>query len=116
MLVVLGFWPAYGHSIPGHQRACRSADCCLDAAGGGRHEAGGVRGLARCDDLVPTRARRWAHPIWGLSSWRDVFAVLALVGIVYGATVALVQKDFKFVIGIFEREPHGFRPARFDER
>src|SRR5207248_4204945 len=35
-------------------------------------------------------------------------AVLAVVGIVYGATVALVQKDFKFVIGYSSVSHMGF--------
>jgi len=37
-----------------------------------------------------------------------VFAVLAVIGIVYGATVALVQKDFKFVIGYSSVSHMGF--------
>jgi NADH-quinone oxidoreductase subunit M len=35
----------------------------------------------------------------GLDSWRTVFGLFAVIGIVYGAAVALVQNDFKFVIG-----------------
>jgi NADH-quinone oxidoreductase subunit M len=35
----------------------------------------------------------------GLAAWRHELALLAVIGIVYGATVALVQRDFKFVIG-----------------
>jgi NADH-quinone oxidoreductase subunit M len=37
-----------------------------------------------------------------------VFAVLAVIGIVYGAMVALVQKDFKFVIGYSSVSHMGF--------
>ena len=44
----------------------------------------------------------------GFHSWRDVFAVLAVIGIVYGAMVALVQKDFKFVIGYSSVSHMGF--------
>ena len=44
----------------------------------------------------------------GFGSWRDVFAVLALIGIVYGAMVALVQKDFKFVVGYSSVSHMGF--------
>ena len=36
------------------------------------------------------------------------FALLALIGIVYGAMVALVQKDFKFVIGYSSVSHMGF--------
>jgi NADH-quinone oxidoreductase subunit M len=39
---------------------------------------------------------------------RDVFGLLAVTGIVYGAMVALVQKDFKFVIGYSSVSHMGF--------
>jgi len=51
---------------------------------------------------------QWALHLIGLGSWRDVFSVLAVIGIVYGATVALVQKDFKFVIGYSSVSHMGF--------
>src|SRR5207302_8803024 len=44
----------------------------------------------------------------GLGSWRDVMGLLAVIGIVYGATVALVQRDFKFVIGYSSVSHMGF--------
>ena len=44
----------------------------------------------------------------GLGSWRDVFALLGVIGIVYGALVAMVQKDFKFVIGYSSVSHMGF--------
>jgi NADH-quinone oxidoreductase subunit M len=44
----------------------------------------------------------------GIGSWRDVFAVLAVIGIVYGALVALAQTDFKFVIGYSSVSHMGF--------
>jgi len=44
----------------------------------------------------------------GLAAWRGVIAALAVVGIVYGAMVALVQKDFKFVIGYSSVSHMGF--------
>jgi NADH-quinone oxidoreductase subunit M len=51
---------------------------------------------------------QWFLHLFGFGSWRDVFAVLAAVGIVYGAMVALVQKDFKFVIGYSSVSHMGF--------
>jgi NADH-quinone oxidoreductase subunit M len=48
--------------------------------------------------LFPQGARQWA--------W--LFGLLAVVGIVYGALVALVQKDFKFVIGYSSVSHMGF--------
>ena len=44
----------------------------------------------------------------GLTSWHDVFSLLAVIGIVYGAMVALVQQDFKFVIGYSSVSHMGF--------
>ena len=51
---------------------------------------------------------QWFLHLIGFSSWREVFAVLAVIGIVYGAMVALVQKDFKFVIGYSSVSHMGF--------
>jgi NADH-quinone oxidoreductase subunit M len=50
----------------------------------------------------------WALHLLGFGSWQDVFGVLAVIGIFYGATVALVQKDFKFVIGYSSVSHMGF--------
>src|SRR4030095_398925 len=44
----------------------------------------------------------------GLAAWRETMAVLAVIGIVYGAMVALVQKDFKFFIGYSSVSHMGF--------
>jgi len=44
----------------------------------------------------------------GLAAWRNEIALLAVIGIVYGATVALVQRDFKFVIGYSSVSHMGF--------
>ena len=44
----------------------------------------------------------------GLKAWQHEIALLAVIGIVYGATVALVQKDFKFVIGYSSVSHMGF--------
>jgi len=44
----------------------------------------------------------------GLLVWRDALAWLAVIGIVYGAMVALTQKDFKFVIGYSSVSHMGF--------
>ena len=51
---------------------------------------------------------QWALHLARLSSWREVFGLLAVVGIIYGALVALVQKDFKFVIGYSSVSHMGF--------
>lgn len=51
---------------------------------------------------------QWVLHLAGFGSWREVFGVLAVIGIVYGAMVALVQKDFKFVIGYSSVSHMGF--------
>jgi NADH-quinone oxidoreductase subunit M len=44
----------------------------------------------------------------GLEYWRWWIAWIAVIGIVYGAAVALVQKDFKFIIGYSSVSHMGF--------
>jgi NADH-quinone oxidoreductase subunit M len=44
----------------------------------------------------------------GAREWQWVIATLAVIGIVYGAGVALVQRDFKFVIGYSSVSHMGF--------
>ncbi len=44
----------------------------------------------------------------GVRMWQGEIAVLAVIGIVYGAGVALVQRDFKFVIGYSSVSHMGF--------
>jgi NADH-quinone oxidoreductase subunit M len=58
--------------------------------------------------LFPAGLGAWGFHVLGFGSWRDVFALLALIGIVYGASVALVQQDFKFVIGYSSVSHMGF--------
>jgi NADH-quinone oxidoreductase subunit M len=58
--------------------------------------------------LFPHGMDPWGFSFIGLGSWRDVFALLAVIGIVYGALVALVQTDFKFVIGYSSVSHMGF--------
>jgi NADH-quinone oxidoreductase subunit M len=58
--------------------------------------------------LFPHGLDPWGWSLVGIGSWRDVFAVLAVIGIVYGALVALAQTDFKFVIGYSSVSHMGF--------
>jgi NADH-quinone oxidoreductase subunit M len=44
----------------------------------------------------------------GLRYWQNAIALLAVIGIVYGGTVALVQRDIKFVIGYSSVSHMGF--------
>jgi NADH-quinone oxidoreductase subunit M len=58
--------------------------------------------------LFPRGLDSWGFTLLGLGSWRDVFALLAVIGIIYGALVALAQTDFKFVIGYSSVSHMGF--------
>ncbi|MGH7225468.1 MAG: complex I subunit 4 family protein, partial [Gemmataceae bacterium] len=58
--------------------------------------------------LFPQGLDPWGFSFIGIGSWRDVFAILAIIGILYGALVALVQSDFKFVIGYSSVSHMGF--------
>jgi len=58
--------------------------------------------------LFPHGLDPWGCRTLGLGSWRDLLSLLAVIGIVYGAMVALVQKDFKFVIGYSSVSHMGF--------
>jgi NADH-quinone oxidoreductase subunit M len=51
---------------------------------------------------------QWVFSWFGFASWKGVIAAFAVIGIVYGAMVALVQKDFKFVIGYSSVSHMGF--------
>jgi NADH-quinone oxidoreductase subunit M len=44
----------------------------------------------------------------GVRMWQNEIAALAVIGIIYGAGAALVQKDFKFVIGYSSVSHMGF--------
>jgi NADH-quinone oxidoreductase subunit M len=58
--------------------------------------------------LFPRGLDPWGFHVLGLGSWREVFALLALIGILYGAGVALVQRDLKYVIGYSSVSHMGF--------
>lgn len=44
------------------------------------------------------RAAMWLMPL-GAKDWLPIIAVLTLFNVVYGATIAMAQRDFKFIIG-----------------
>ena len=94
--ILAGMWPFHTWAPTGHVAAPTAA---FDAAGGRGDEARRLRLSARGDDSCFPRDSQM---------WRNVFAMLAVIGIVYGAMVALVQKDFKFVIGYSSVSHMGF--------
>src|SRR5262249_40942236 len=58
--------------------------------------------------LFPQGLDPWGFTVLGLGSWRDVFGLLSILGIIYGAMIALVERDLKFVIGYSSVSHMGF--------
>src|SRR5882724_5534591 len=93
--ILAGMWPFHTWAPTGHVAAPTAASMLL---------AGVVMKLGAYGCL---RVAMTLFPE-GLEAWKYFFAVLAVIGIIYGATVALVQKDFKFVIGYSSVSHMGF--------
>jgi NADH-quinone oxidoreductase subunit M len=93
--ILAGLWPFHTWAPTGHVAAPTAASMLL---------AGVVMKLGAYGAL---RVAMTLFPL-GLKAWQHEIALLAVVGIVYGASVALVQKDFKFVIGYSSVSHMGF--------
>ncbi len=93
--ILAGLWPFHTWAPTGHVAAPTAASMLL---------AGVVMKLGAYGCL---RVAMTLFPL-GLAAWRQEIAILAVIGIVYGAMVALVQKDFKFVIGYSSVSHMGF--------
>ncbi|HEV2646311.1 MAG TPA: NADH-quinone oxidoreductase subunit M [Acidobacteriaceae bacterium] len=103
--ILAGLWPFHTWAPTGHVAAPTAASMLL---AGVVMKLGAYGCLRVAMVLFPQGLTAWSHPVLGLTSWRDTFALLAVIGIVYGALVALVQKDFKFVIGYSSVSHMGF--------
>jgi NADH-quinone oxidoreductase subunit M len=103
--ILAGLWPFHTWAPTGHVAAPTAASMLL---AGVVMKLGAYGCLRVAMTLFPLGLGPWGFHVLGLGSWRDVFAVLAVIGIVYGALVALVQKDFKFVIGYSSVSHMGF--------
>jgi NADH-quinone oxidoreductase subunit M len=103
--ILAGMWPFHTWAPTGHVAAPTAASMLL---AGVVMKLGAYGCLRVAMVLFPLGLGPWGFHILGLGSWRDVFALLAVIGIVYGALVALVQKDFKFVIGYSSVSHMGF--------
>src|SRR5437879_1379091 len=93
--ILAGLWPFHTWAPTGHVAAPTAASMLL---------AGVVMKLGAYGCL---RVAMTLFPL-GLQAWHNEIGVLAVIGIVYGAMVALVQKDFKFVIGYSSVSHMGF--------
>jgi NADH-quinone oxidoreductase subunit M len=103
--ILAGLWPFHTWAPTGHVAAPTAASMLL---AGVIMKLGAYGCLRVALVLFPAGLQDWASPVLGLASWRDVFGGLAVIGILYGAMVALVQKDFKFVIGYSSVSHMGF--------
>jgi NADH-quinone oxidoreductase subunit M len=93
--VLAGMWPFHTWAPTGHVAAPTAASMLL---------AGVVMKLGAYGCL---RGAMLLFP-QGLEHWKWWIAWMAVIGIVYGAAVALVQKDFKFIIGYSSVSHMGF--------
>ena len=93
--ILAGLWPFHTWAPTGHVAAPTAASMLL---AGVVMKLGAYGGLRVAMTLFPE----------GLAYWREAVAVLAVIGIVYGAMVALTQRDFKFVIGYSSVSHMGF--------
>ncbi|HKD60219.1 MAG TPA: NADH-quinone oxidoreductase subunit M [Terracidiphilus sp.] len=103
--ILAGLWPFHTWAPTGHVAAPTAASMLL---AGVVMKLGAYGCLRVAIGLFPHGLDPWGWSFAGIGSWRDVFAVLAVVGIVYGALVALAQTDFKFVIGYSSVSHMGF--------
>ena len=103
--ILAGMWPFHTWAPTGHVAAPTAASMLL----AGVVMKLGAYGCLRVGmGLFPHGLDPWGWSFIGIGSWRDVFALLAVIGIVYGALVALAQTDFKFVIGYSSVSHMGF--------
>jgi NADH-quinone oxidoreductase subunit M len=103
--ILAGLWPFHTWAPTGHVAAPTAASMLL---AGVVMKLGAYGCLRVAMTLFPQGMDAWGWHVLGLGSWRDVLGLLAVVGIVYGAMVALVQNDFKFVIGYSSVSHMGF--------
>lgn len=93
--ILAGLWPFHTWAPTGHVAAPTAASMLL---AGVVMKLGAYGALRVAMTLFPE----------GLKAWQGTFATLALIGIIYGACVALTQTDFKFVIGYSSVSHMGF--------
>lgn len=93
--VLAGMWPFHTWAPTGHVAAPTPVSMLL---------AGVVMKLGAYGCL---RVSMTLFPL-GLELWSPYLGALAVIGIVYGALVALTQRDFKFVIGYSSVSHMGF--------
>ena len=110
--ILAGMWPFHTWAPTGHVAAPTAASMLL---AGVVMKLGAYGCLRVAIGLFPRGLDPWGFSIIGVGSWRDVFAMLAVIGIVYGALVALAQTRLQIRHRLLEREPHGLCAAGADD-
>jgi NADH-quinone oxidoreductase subunit M len=103
--ILAGMWPFHTWAPTGHVAAPTAASMLL---AGVVMKLGAYGCLRVAIALFPLGLAPWGFSFAGVGSWRDLFALLAIIGIVWGALAALAQSDFKFVIGYSSVSHMGF--------
>ena len=103
--ILAGLWPFHTWAPTGHVAAPTAASMLL---AGVVMKLGAYGCLRVAMSLFPHGMEPFGFVLFGFDSWRNLFSCLAVVGILYGAMVALVQKDFKFVVGYSSVSHMGF--------
>lgn len=103
--ILAGMWPFHTWAPTGHAAAPTAASMLL---AGVVMKLGAYGCLRVAMMLYPAGMGAWGFHVAGFGSWRSLIAVLAIIGIIYGASVALVQMDFKFVVGYSSVSHMGF--------
>ncbi len=93
--VLAAIWPFHTWAPTGHVAAPTAGSMLL---AGVVMKLGAYGALRVAMNLFPD----------GLRAWRGVIAILAIIGICYAASVALKQRDLKFVIGYSSVSHMGF--------
>lgn len=93
--ILAGLWPFHTWAPTGHSAAPTAASMLL---AGVVMKLGAYGALRVAIVLFPQ----------GAMAWRAVFCTLGAIGILYGALVALTQKDLKYVIGYSSVSHMGF--------
>jgi NADH-quinone oxidoreductase subunit M len=93
--ILAGIWPFHTWAPTGHVAAPTAGSMLL---AGIVMKLGGYGGLRVAMNLFPQ----------GFQLWSRCMAILAVIGIVYAAAVALRQRDLKFVIGYSSVSHMGF--------
>ncbi len=101
--ILAGMWPFHTWAPTGHVAAPTAASMLL---AGVVMKLGAYGCLRVAMMLFPAGM---SATLFGIPHfWRWTIAVIATINILYGATVALVQRDFKFVIGYSSVSHMGF--------